>query len=80
MKDALKTLATGLLRSKKFAALVTGLLVMLAVYPLTRWAGMDEAGAKEIALPLATKIVAMVSAYLIGQGAADFGKEAKIRS
>ena len=77
MKDAAMELLKGLLKSKKFAALLAGLLVLVAVYPLTRWAGMSEAEAKEFAEPLALKAVAMVSAYLISQGVADHGKEAK---
>ena len=75
MSEAVKGLLVALLGSKKFAALLIGLLVTLLAYPLTRWAGVDELGAKEIALPIATLVVTQVSAYLVGQGIADHGKE-----
>jgi len=77
VKEAVKTVIASLLGSKKFVALMVGLLVTLSVYPLTRWAGMSEVEAKEIALPIATKLMALVSAYMLSQGVADHGKEAK---
>lgn len=74
MKEILKGLVLELLGSKKFAGLLAGLLVVVAVYPLTRWAGFDEAGAKALAEPIAQQAVALVGTYLIGQGIADVGK------
>lgn len=75
MMSAIKELAVGLLASKKFAALVVGLLASLVQIPLIRWAKLPEEQAMSIAGSVSTKIVAAVSAYLIGQGLADQGKE-----
>jgi hypothetical protein len=56
---------TDLLNSKKFVAVIGGiLLVLVAKYVLH-----DDA--------TATKIMGMVMAYLVAQGLADTGKEAK---
>ena len=77
MKKAAKGLAASLFTSKKFVALLVGLLVTLATYPMVRWAGMGEEEAAKIALPIITKVVILVTGYLGGQGLADFGKEAK---
>lgn len=69
MFNAFKTL----LSSKKFWALITG---MLSLY-LVMLFGFDESYAMEIA----TRITAMVSAYILAQGVADHGKEkAKIEA
>lgn len=53
-----------LLKSKKFQALLVGLLVLLVQQYIP---GLDETKA--------TEVVALVVAYIIGQGLADFGKE-----
>lgn len=53
-----------LLKSKKFQALVVGLLVLLVQQYIP---GLDEAKT--------TEVVALIVAYIIGQGLADFGKE-----
>lgn len=53
-----------LFKSKKFQALLVGLIVLLLQQYIP---GVDEAKA--------TEIVALVVAYIIGQGLADFGKE-----
>jgi len=74
VKGAVTQVLVGLLGSKKFVALCVGLLVIAAVYPLVRWCGMSEAEAKEFAEPAMTKIMALVSAYMLAQGGADFGK------
>lgn len=63
----MKELAKSLLGSKKFVAMLVGLLAVL----LTR-IGLDEEMSKDVSL----KVMAIVSAYLVGQGMADVGKEA----
>jgi len=53
-----------LLKSKKFQALLVGLIVLL----LQQWIpGVNETQA--------TEVVALIVAYIIGQGLADLGKE-----
>lgn len=53
-----------LLKSKKFQALLVGLIVLL----LQQWIpGINETQA--------TEVVALIVAYIIGQGLADLGKE-----
>ena len=61
----LKTLFT----SKKFCALLVTMLVLVA----TRKLGLSEAEATE----LSREIVAVVAAFMVGQGIADVNKEAK---
>ncbi len=68
MVEAIKEMLKGLAGSKKFAALVAGLLATLLVSKL----GLPE----EQAADLSTKLVALVASYMIGQGVADHGKEA----
>ena len=75
MIKLLKNLGAELLGSKKFAALMVGLLATGLSYPLTRFAGMDEISALELSTALSGKVVLLVGAYLAGQGLADFGKE-----
>ena len=77
MKEALKGVVVGLFGSKKFVALLVGLLVTMLTYPLSRWMGMSEEEAAKVALPIATKLMGLVSAYMLSQGVADMGKEAK---
>lgn len=60
--EALKAFAG----SKKFLAALAGILAAAGV----QFLGFDEAKADEIS----RIIVALVGAYVIGQGAADFGK------
>ena len=75
MSSALKSLATGLLGSRKAAALLVGLLATLLQIPLIQWLDMPQEKAVELATTISTQIVALVSAYIVGQGVADHGKE-----
>ena len=53
-------------KSKKFQAAIGGIILVIAAhYGLN----LDEANV--------TKIVGLVMSYIVGQGLADFGKEAK---
>jgi hypothetical protein len=54
-----------ILKSKKFQASIVGVIVVVMSSFIS---GVDEA---EL-----TKIVALIISYVIGQGLADFGKEA----
>jgi len=76
MTESAKKLIVSLLESKKFTALVLGLVVTLASYPLVRWAGMAEAEAASLAAEIAEVAMAGVAAYVMSQGIADHGKEA----
>jgi len=70
-----------LLGSKKFIALLVGLLASVITPLLISQIGMDPAEATAFAAGVSTKIAAMVSAYMVGQGLADNGKEkAKIEA
>jgi hypothetical protein len=72
MSKAIGGLLRELAGSKKFAAKVIGLVVVLLLY-----VGLD----KEIAEPVAQLVTVIVVAYLGGQGLADHGKEkAKVES
>lgn len=62
-------LLKSLLGSKKFSALIAGLITVVLVRKL----GFSEAEAQEIA----REVVALVGTYMFGQGIADHGKEAK---
>lgn len=73
----MKALLQSALSSKKALATLVGLLVVVLSYPMTRWFGFDEAHAAEVAGPIASKAVALVASYVVGQGLADVGKEAK---
>jgi len=64
--DTLKALAT----SKKFLSAVAGVLTLIGV----RYLGLPE---DQIG-PLSLQITGLVAALLVGQGAADLGKEAKV--
>lgn len=68
--------AKGLLKdvftSKKFMAMISGLIANLAVLGAAK-VGVSE----EQAAAAATKITGLVAAYLVGQGVADAGKEGK---
>jgi hypothetical protein len=55
-----------LIKSKKFQAALGGVIVVIVTSFIPE---IDEA---EL-----TKIVALIIAYVVGQGLADFGKEAK---
>lgn len=55
-----------LLKSKKFQAAIAGIIVVIIMQFIPE---IDES---EL-----TKIVALIIAYILGQGAADFMKEAK---
>jgi hypothetical protein len=66
-----------LIQSKKFRTMVLGGLVIVVI----KIAGLkgvvlDEATAKSIA----EMVFGLASAYLLAQGAADFGKEGKLKS
>ena len=74
VKGAVVQVLVGLMGSKKFVAFCVGLLCVACVYPLVRWGGMSEAEAKEFAEPAMTKIMALVSAYVLAQGVSDHGK------
>lgn len=67
VKDFMKRTLVALFGSKKFLALLTTLIVLA----LTRKLGLDEPAATE----LGREIVAVASAYMVGQGVADHGKE-----
>lgn len=69
MIAAARALLASLLASKKFVALVGGGLSALAVRKL----GLEP----EVAAKLSEQLVALVAAYLVGQGLADLGKEAR---
>jgi hypothetical protein len=71
----MKKMLGELLSSKKFAAMIVGMLSVMFAYPLSRWFGMDEAQAAEWSAAASTKAVALASAYCVGQGVADHGKE-----
>lgn len=72
MGTLIKELLKDLLRSKKFVALLTGLIINLAVLVSSK-IGVSEEMAKDVA----TKITGLVASYIIGQGVADVSKEAK---
>lgn len=55
-----------ILKSKKFQASIVGIIVVILS------AFIPELDETEV-----TKIVALIVSYVIGQGLADFGKEAK---
>ncbi len=74
MNDALKTLLTGLLSSKKAAALLVGLVATLLQVPLIQWLDMPQEEAVALATKVSTQIVALIGAYMIGQGVADVNK------
>ena len=71
----MKKMIGEMLTSKKFAAMCSGMLSVALAYPLSRWFGMDEAQAAEWSAAASAKVVALVSAYCVGQGVADHGKE-----
>ena len=75
MMESLKDLLAGLLASKKFAAFAASLFAMLLV-SLSSKLGLDISPDQADAMSL--KVVALGSAYLIGQGVADHGKEAAL--
>lgn len=68
MWESIKIVLKGFLGSKKAVAVGVGAVVALAAR-----LGLPE----EVAAEVAGGIVALVSFYVLGQGAADFGKEAK---
>jgi uncharacterized protein involved in cysteine biosynthesis len=55
-----------LLRSKKFQAVIIGLIVTLLIELIPALAPMEEH---------LTAILAVIAAFVLGQGLADFGKE-----
>ena len=55
-----------LLKSKKFQAAVAGVIVVVVTGFIPE---IDESAL--------TEIIALIIAYIVGQGLADFGKEAK---
>jgi len=67
-----KSLFKSLLGSKKFAALITGLIANLAVLGAAK-VGISE----EMASDVAMKITGLVGSYILGQGISDHSKEAK---
>lgn len=77
MNEAVKGVLIGLLGSKKFMALLLGLLVTAVTYPLVNWLGLEAEAAAEAAKAIATSVMGLVSAYMLSQGFADHGKEAK---
>ena len=68
--ELFKDLCKELLRSKKFAALGLGVVASLAGVVAGKF-GWDPASFSDSS----TEVVAMISAYIIGQGVADHGKE-----
>lgn len=75
MKEILKTLLAAALGSRKFVALIVALLASLATIPLVKFLGLPPEEAQKLALEVSTHLTALASAYLIGQGIADHGKE-----
>lgn len=69
MTDVIKQL----LASKKFAALAIGLLSTVISLPLVKFMGLPLEEAK----PMAEHAAQLVMAYMVAQGMADHGKEAK---
>jgi hypothetical protein len=65
-----KGLFKSLLGSKKFAALITGLIANLAVLGASKL-GISE----EVASGVAMKVTGLVGSYILGQGFSDLGKE-----
>ena len=72
MVDQLKGLGLELIKSKKFAAVVTGCAINLSVLVAAKF-GIGE----EQAATIATQVSGIIMTYIIGQGIADHGKEAK---
>lgn len=69
-----KGLFKDLLTSKKFVAMATGVVANVLVLASTKVGlGITE----EQAAGAATKITGLVGAYILGQSASDFQKEAK---
>ncbi len=66
MKDAALAMLKQLAGSKKFAGLVVGIVAVVLVK-----VGLEEGAAKGVS----EQLVALVCAYLVGQGIADHGKE-----
>lgn len=65
----MKKMIAQLFTSKKFVALLAGLLAMILVRKL----GLDEATANQVSM----QVVALVGVFIGAQGVADMGKEAK---
>lgn len=65
------TTLKALLGSKKFLSAAAGVLAIVGV----RYLGLSEEQATEIG----REILGVIAALLVGQGAADLGKEAKTR-
>ena len=72
MTSQLKDLGLELIRSKKFAAVITGCAVNLSVLAAAKF-GIGE----EQAAAIATQVSGIIMTYSIGHGIADHGKEAK---
>lgn len=64
------------LTSRKALATITGVLITLAAYPLTRWAGMEPEAAIALTTGVVPWVVGLLVAFVLGQGVADHGKEA----
>lgn len=60
---------TDMLQSKKFRALIVGIIAVIIVRFIP---GITE----DVATQFVDPIVAMIISYIVGQGLADFGKEA----
>jgi len=58
------------IRSKKFWALITGILSVLAALIAPKLGATEEQASAAV-----TKITALVMSYILGQGVADHGKE-----
>jgi len=69
MKEILWNLGKSLAGSKKFAAMMIGLLMLLGAK-----IGLDES----VSRGLSEQIVALVASFVVGQGIADHGKEAEL--
>ena len=61
-----------LLKSKKFVALIIGMITNIILFIATEALGINP----EAATAVATKITGLIASYCIGQGIADNGKEA----
>ena len=69
MLSILKTTLTGLLSSKKAVSAIVAVLAIVGV----RFLGLDEATATNASM----QIMGVAAALILGQGAADLGKEGK---
>lgn len=78
MLDVIKALAKNAFSSRKFLALIVGLLAVLLSLALVKWLGLEHEEALQLSTTVAASIVGLVGSYLVGQGVADHGKEKQL--